>query len=95
MQEIRQGMRGHAEILMGKNTMIRKAIRGQLQQNPALEKSVYIEFGELNRRKSGCVNLYFLNLVRKNTQGYPRGCCRLHSKTLKYTENFLANQFLD
>ncbi|MCP9263221.1 60S acidic ribosomal protein P0 [Dirofilaria immitis] len=38
MQEIRQAMRGHAEILMGKNTMIRKAIRGHLQANPDLEK---------------------------------------------------------
>lgn len=38
MQEIRQAMRGHAVILMGKNTMIRKAIRGHLAKNPALEK---------------------------------------------------------
>uniref|UniRef100_A0A915M1J5 Large ribosomal subunit protein uL10 n=1 Tax=Meloidogyne javanica TaxID=6303 RepID=A0A915M1J5_MELJA len=38
MQEIRQAMRGHGEILMGKNTMIRKAIRGHLQKNPLLEK---------------------------------------------------------
>ncbi|CAD6194714.1 unnamed protein product [Caenorhabditis auriculariae] len=38
MQEIRQAMRGHGVILMGKNTMIRKAIRGHLQKNPALEK---------------------------------------------------------
>jgi len=38
MQEIRTAMRGHAEILMGKNTMIRKAIRGHLQKNPHLEK---------------------------------------------------------
>jgi large subunit ribosomal protein LP0 len=38
MQEIRAGMRGRAEILMGKNTMIRKAIRGHLSKNPALEK---------------------------------------------------------
>ncbi|CAB3408198.1 unnamed protein product [Caenorhabditis bovis] len=38
MQEIRQAMRGHAEILMGKNTMIRKAIRGHLGKNPSLEK---------------------------------------------------------
>lgn len=29
---------GHGEILMGKNTIIRKAIRGHIQQNPALEK---------------------------------------------------------
>ncbi|VDN50564.1 unnamed protein product [Dracunculus medinensis] len=38
MQEIRHAMRGHAEILMGKNTMIRKAIRGHLSSNPDLEK---------------------------------------------------------
>jgi len=38
MQEIRQAMRGHGEILMGKNTMIRKAIRAQVQSNPPLEK---------------------------------------------------------
>ncbi|TKR81979.1 hypothetical protein L596_015768 [Steinernema carpocapsae] len=38
MQEIRAHMRGKAEILMGKNTMIRKAIRGHLQKNPDLEK---------------------------------------------------------
>jgi len=38
MQEIRAGMRGHAEIQMGKNTMIRKAVRGHMNKNPALEK---------------------------------------------------------
>jgi len=38
MQEIRSNMRGKAEILMGKNTMIRKAIRGHLAKNPDLEK---------------------------------------------------------
>ena len=38
MQQIRIALRGHAEVLMGKNTMIRKAIRGHLDNNPALEK---------------------------------------------------------
>ncbi|TKR94956.1 hypothetical protein L596_009182 [Steinernema carpocapsae] len=38
MQEIRSNLRDKAEILMGKNTMIRKAIRGHLQKNPELEK---------------------------------------------------------
>jgi len=38
MQEIRIAMRGHGEIIMGKNTMIRKAIRGHLQENPNLER---------------------------------------------------------
>jgi large subunit ribosomal protein LP0 len=38
MQEIRIAMRGHGEIIMGKNTMIRKAIRGHLQDNPQLER---------------------------------------------------------
>jgi len=38
MQEIRSALRGHAEVLMGKNTMIRKAIRGLLPKHPQLEK---------------------------------------------------------
>lgn len=38
MQQIRQSLRGNAVVLMGKNTMIRKAIRGHLEQNPQLER---------------------------------------------------------
>ena len=38
MQQIRQSLRGMGEILMGKNTMIRKAIRGHLENNPNLER---------------------------------------------------------
>jgi len=38
LQQIRRSLRGHAIVLMGKNTMIRKAIRGHLENNPALEK---------------------------------------------------------
>lgn len=38
MQKIRIALRGHAEVLMGKNTMMRKAIRGHLENNAALEK---------------------------------------------------------
>jgi large subunit ribosomal protein LP0 len=37
MQAIRRSLRGKAEILMGKNTMIRKAIKGQLEKNSGLE----------------------------------------------------------
>jgi large subunit ribosomal protein LP0 len=37
MQAIRKNLRGKATILMGKNTMIRKAIKGHLSQNPQLE----------------------------------------------------------
>ena len=33
-----QDIAGHGVILMGKNTMIRKAIRGHLSKNPNLEK---------------------------------------------------------
>jgi len=38
MQNIRMALRGTGEVLMGKNTMMRKAIRGHLDSNPALEK---------------------------------------------------------
>merc|ERR1739838_233067 len=38
MQEIRIALRGKAVVLMGKNTMMRKAIRGHLESNPDLER---------------------------------------------------------
>lgn len=38
MQQIRTGLRKNAVILMGKNTMIRKAIKGHLSEHPKLEK---------------------------------------------------------
>jgi len=38
MQQIRISLRGTAVVLMGKNTMMRKAIKGHLESNPALEK---------------------------------------------------------
>jgi len=38
MQQIRIGLRGTAVVLMGKNTMMRKAIKGHIEQNPSLER---------------------------------------------------------
>jgi len=38
MQQIRISLRGTAVLLMGKNTMMRKAINGHLENNPKLEK---------------------------------------------------------
>lgn len=38
MQKIRISLRGHAVLLMGKNTMMRKAIKGHLEKNPNLER---------------------------------------------------------
>lgn len=38
MQQIRVSLRGMAEILMGKNTMMCKAIRTHMENNPGLEK---------------------------------------------------------
>jgi len=38
MQQIRISLRGTAVVLMGKNTMMRKAIKGHLENNPVLEK---------------------------------------------------------
>jgi large subunit ribosomal protein LP0 len=42
MQEIRVAMRGHGEILMGKNTMIRKAIREHVQQEAPSKLLPYV-----------------------------------------------------
>jgi len=38
MQQIRMALRNQAVVLMGKNTMMRKAVRGHLDKIPALEK---------------------------------------------------------
>uniref|UniRef100_A0A803TSV9 Large ribosomal subunit protein uL10 n=1 Tax=Anolis carolinensis TaxID=28377 RepID=A0A803TSV9_ANOCA len=38
MQQICMFLHGKAVVLMGKNTMLRKVIRGHLENNPALEK---------------------------------------------------------
>lgn len=38
MQKIRISLRGDAVVLMGKNTMMRKVIRGHIEKNPDLEK---------------------------------------------------------
>lgn len=38
MQNVRKALRGKAELLMGKNTMIRKVIRGHLNKMPQLER---------------------------------------------------------
>ena len=38
MQQIRSSLRGRGVVMMGKNTTMRKAIRGHLDQNPMLEK---------------------------------------------------------
>jgi len=38
MQNIRTSLRGMGVVLMGKNTMMRKAIRGHLENNAQLEK---------------------------------------------------------
>jgi len=38
MQSIRMALRGHGTLLMGKNTMMRKAIRGHVENNPHLDK---------------------------------------------------------
>ncbi|KAI6179111.1 Ribosomal protein L10 [Aphelenchoides besseyi] len=71
MQEIRQAMRGHGEIIMGKNTMIRKAIRGHLSENPQLEKLLPYVVGNVGfvftKEDLGEIR----NLLLKNKRGAP------------------------
>jgi len=40
MQQIRVSLRGTGVLLMGKNTMMRKAIKGHIENNPNLEKVI-------------------------------------------------------
>jgi len=47
MQRIRKSLRGKAVVLMGKNTMMRKAIRNILEGNPKLEKLLGQIYGNI------------------------------------------------
>lgn len=38
MHEIRASLRGDAVVLMGKNTMVRRALRGFIAENPEYER---------------------------------------------------------
>ena len=38
MHEIRQSLRGEGVVLMGKNTMVRRAIKGFINDNPEYER---------------------------------------------------------
>jgi len=40
MQKIRQSLRGSAEVLMGKNTMVRKVLREYVESNPKVESLI-------------------------------------------------------
>jgi large subunit ribosomal protein LP0 len=47
MQKIRHALRGKAVVLMGKNTMIRKALRGYIATNPALDAVIPLVRGNV------------------------------------------------
>jgi len=47
MAKIRHALRGKAVLLMGKNTMIRKAIRGHIENNKNLEVLLPLVFGNV------------------------------------------------
>jgi len=47
MQQIRIKLRGTGEVLMGKNTMIRKVLKGHINENPALEKLLPLVKGNM------------------------------------------------
>jgi len=47
MQQIRLKLRGSGELLLGKNTMMRKSIRGHLEENPVLEKLLPLIVGNI------------------------------------------------
>lgn len=47
MQQIRVALRGKGELLLGKNTMMRKCIRGMIDEHPQLEDILYYLKGNL------------------------------------------------
>jgi large subunit ribosomal protein LP0 len=72
MQEIRQTLRGHGEVLMGKNTLIRKCLRGLIEKHPDLEKCVFpaflllfLRFVEMTNRFPSSLFLFFFCLSHR------------------------------
>jgi len=47
MQKVRRNLRGKAVLLMGKNTMIRRAIRANIERNPDLNNLLPLIFGNV------------------------------------------------
>lgn len=47
MHQIRQALRGKGVVLMGKNTMVRRAIRGVLADNPQYERLLPLVKGNI------------------------------------------------
>jgi len=47
MQKVRLALRGSAELLLGKNTIIRKIVREQIESNPKLEALVPYIYGNI------------------------------------------------
>jgi large subunit ribosomal protein LP0 len=47
MHQIRQALRAESVVLMGKNTMVRRALRNQMAENPAYEKLLSTVYGNI------------------------------------------------
>lgn len=48
MHEIRISLRGEGVVLMGKNTMVRRALKGFVAENPEYERLLPFVRGKLN-----------------------------------------------
>lgn len=66
MQQIRKSLRGKAVLLMGKNTMMRKAIKGHLSKNPALDSLLPHVIGNIGFVFTSMELLEIRNEVEKN-----------------------------
>lgn len=49
MHEIRQSLRGEGVVLMGKNTMVRRALKGFIADSPEYERLLPFVKGELSQ----------------------------------------------
>ena len=58
MHEIRQSLRGDAIVLMGKNTMVRRAIKGFISDNPEYERLLPVVKGKSSAPHTFCKLTY-------------------------------------
>ncbi|KAI6661580.1 60S acidic ribosomal protein P0-like [Oopsacas minuta] len=71
MQQIRQALRGDAIIFMGKNTLMKKAIRGYLEHNPDLERLIPFIKNNVGMVFSHLDLVYIRNKLLENKKAAP------------------------
>ena len=78
MHEIRQSLRGEGVVPMGKNTMVRRALKGFITENPEYERLLPHVKGNIGfvrqsakTRRMAIVLISYADLHQRRPEGHP------------------------